>query len=371
MNPDAPRRLVRLAAALLPPPLRPWGDAMHGELANIPSPAAALRFALGCLAAALRSRINHTGNQMLRPLHDLAAHPRAMALACASAATGLGIFHMLLAGAPARYILVNLGALIIGALFAGMALIAAHGARRAGGLTLLALGAGLLAASLFGTSSEGATRWLMLGPQPLQPSLILLPVMTVAFAQLRTPLAACGVVLAAIALALQPDRAMAAALMAALAATALARPDRTVILALMASAAAFAATLVQPDTLGATPYVDQVFYTSFAVHPLAGLAVLLGAALLVLPAATSCVADRPNRAAYLAFGAVWFTIALAAALGNYPTPLVGYGGSAILGYLISLAAFPAKPQAAPANDPAAAAAPSPSGPLARTALSPA
>jgi hypothetical protein len=30
----------------------------------------------------------------------------------------------------------------------------------------------------------------------------------------------------------------------------------------------------------------------------------------------------------------------AAALGNYPTPLVGYGGSAILGYALSLSVMP-------------------------------
>ena len=34
---------------------------------------------------------------------------------------------------------------------------------------------------------------------------------------------------------------------------------------------------------------------------------------------------------------------LAAALGNYPTPLVGYSGSAILGYLISLLGLPPRP----------------------------
>ena len=31
---------------------------------------------------------------------------------------------------------------------------------------------------------------------------------------------------------------------------------------------------------------------------------------------------------------------LASALGNYPTPLLGYGGSGILGYLLCLAALP-------------------------------
>lgn len=31
---------------------------------------------------------------------------------------------------------------------------------------------------------------------------------------------------------------------------------------------------------------------------------------------------------------------MAAALGNYPTPIVGYGGSAIMGYALSLLALP-------------------------------
>ena len=44
-----------------------------------------------------------------------------------------------------------------------------------------------------------------------------------------------------------------------------------------------------------------------------------------------------ERAAALAFGGCWSGVVVAAALGNYPTPLVGYGGSAVLGYLLSVA----------------------------------
>jgi hypothetical protein len=33
-------------------------------------------------------------------------------------------------------------------------------------------------------------------------------------------------------------------------------------------------------------------------------------------------------------------VVAAAALGNYPTPLVGYGGAAVLGYLLSVALLP-------------------------------
>ena len=32
----------------------------------------------------------------------------------------------------------------------------------------------------------------------------------------------------------------------------------------------------------------------------------------------------------------------AAAIGPYPTPVIGYGGSAIIGYLLSLAMLPPK-----------------------------
>jgi hypothetical protein len=44
---------------------------------------------------------------------------------------------------------------------------------------------------------------------------------------------------------------------------------------------------------------------------------------------------------------------LAAALGNYPTPLVGYGGSAVLGYLLSVALLPGGARAASAEGAAA------------------
>jgi hypothetical protein len=49
------------------------------------------------------------------------------------------------------------------------------------------------------------------------------------------------------------------------------------------------------------------------------------------------------------FGAAWLAVVAAAALGNYPTPLVGYGGSAILGYLISLIGLPPRAAAAAAD----------------------
>src|SRR5205085_310073 len=139
----------------------------------------------------------------------------------------------------------------------------------------------LLLTSLFGVSAEGVRRWVSAGGILLQPALFLVPAFALWFARRRNAAALLALLIAALALALQPDRAMAGALAAAMAALALARPERLAFVALGASLAAFGATLLRADPSPAMPFVDQVFYSSFAVHPMAGLAVLVGAALML------------------------------------------------------------------------------------------
>jgi hypothetical protein len=133
---------------------------------------------------------------------------------------------------------------------------------------------------------------------------------------------------------------MAGIMAATLALLALYRQERQVVLALTVAGVSFAVTLLRPDSLPAVPYVDQILYTSFEVHPLAGIAVLGGALLLIVPALAGFWMDSTNRAAHAVFGLVWLGMVVAAALGNYPTPVVGYGGSAILGYALSLSFMP-------------------------------
>ena len=156
----------------------------------------------------------------------------------------------------------------------------------------------------------------------------------------RSNMTAAEASVAAAAMAIQPDRAMAGMLAAGLGVLAVMRPERHLIAALGASVASFAATLVRADTLAAVPYVDQILYSSFDVHAAAGAAVLGGSALLLVPAIVGWRRDPANRDSYAAFGFVWLAGIMAAALGNYPTPIVGYGGSAIIGYALSLLALP-------------------------------
>lgn len=271
--------------------------------------------------------------------HGLMRQPRIIGVACAIAATGLGLLYLTAAGAPAINLVINAIALVMG--LAIVAVVPASGAApRFAGAVIVALAALVLVTALVGTSAEGASRWIRIAGMSVQTSLIVMPAILVGFARRRDRLATAGVMLTAIALAVQPDRAMAGVLACALALLAVQRPDRRVASALVVGAVCFGATLLRPDTLPAVPFVDRIFYTAFDVHAAIGVAVAGGALLLVVPAVAGWLLDPENRHVHSVFGVSWLCIAAAAAIGNYPTPLVGYGASAVLGYLLSVSALP-------------------------------
>ena len=198
---------------------------------------------------------------------------------------------------------------------------------------MLAAGIPLLATTLFGSSIDGITRWVNVGGLSVQPSLIIAPAMLVSFAGSRGWLSTLGVVFAALALGSQPDRAVAGAMVAGLGVMCLLQRDRFVWIALASAVVAFAITLVRADNLSAMPFVEQVYLQAFKSGLLAGIAVVLGAALLLAPAVAGWRTDPPT---YLVFGTLWLALIVAAVLGNYPTPIVGYGSSSIVGYVLSL-----------------------------------
>jgi len=271
----------------------------------------------------------------MRPRDVLLFDPKWTAIGCAVAATGLGLAYMMAAGAPLRYLAINAGALALGIGLAGLMPVMRATARQESGLGTLALGVFLVASSLFGVTANGATRWVVVGGFSLQPSLLFIPMMVVQFGGSRDALSTWGLALTGVAMALQPDRGMAGVLVVGLMAVAVLRLERRVFIALAVAVAGFVATLIQIDVQPAMPFVDQIFFSSFEVHPLAGLAVCGGAALLLAPAFIGGAGDSDRGHARVPFGAIWLAVIIAAALGNYPTPVVGYGGSAIIGYVLS------------------------------------
>ncbi len=349
--------VCRVLQATLPPSLHSWGWAVRCETADIPDDTKALLFALdsacGLMPRAVASRLLQPfasptgegaplskGSVPMTIVDAMMRRPRTLGVACAAGAVILGLAYMMMAGAPTRYLGVNIGALAIGlTMLALLGRVASVAPRWIGGATVAMAGA-LLGTAFVGTEVEGISRWVTLGGFALQPSLILLPLMVVAFSKWRSVMMTVGMVAAVAAIALQPDRAMGGVLVLGLGTRAMICRDRHSIVTLIASIAGFAVTLVRPDPLPAVPHVEQVLYSSFDIHVGAGLAVLGGSMLLLVPAIVGWQRDAGNRATYAAFGAVWFAAVLGAALGNYPTPIVGYGGSAIIGYTLSLLTLP-------------------------------
>jgi hypothetical protein len=346
-----------LIAGLLPPKLQGWADAIRIEVSEIENDTQALIYALDSLwslawrfvafhalriagAIAGPERPSYEGPASLMHLDRWQTTPRAVGVLCAVGATALGLAFMIMGGAPLAYLAVNSSALVVGLLLLASLNPSGANSDRWLGLMVLAAGLSLAATALFGLQVEGATRWVKLGPMPLQPGLVLTPMMIIAFVGLRSATAAFGLMAAAFALALQPDRAMSATLAAGMLALVLSRRDPLTVLVTIVSITGFAVTLLRPDTGQAVPFVDQVIFAAFDVHVLAGLAVAGGLALLMLPALAGLRFRGALREASLAFSAVWATVVAAAALGNYPTPLVGYSGAAILGYVLSLAMLP-------------------------------
>jgi acetyl esterase/lipase/cell division protein FtsW (lipid II flippase) len=348
--------LCGFLSIVLPERRRGWADGLRSEIAEIADDREALSFALsgycGLMTHAVLARLHaaflaittreHSrgGAHAMQSSSDQYRQPRLLGVISAIAAVCLGLAYMAAAGAPATYIGVNLGALALGIGFLAVAVRLSPMAGRWSGFEILAIAVVLLATALFGRSVEGAARWFALGPFFLQTSLIVLPLMIIRFARNQNPIATAGMCLAALALALQPDRAMAGVLLAGLGTLSLFRFDRFVGAALACAAIAFVVTLQRPDTLPAVPFVDRILWSALDIHPLAGAAVWIGAAVLLVPVIVGLSAQPDMRASIFVFGAVWLAVILSAALGNYPTPVVGYGASAIIGYLLCLSALP-------------------------------
>lgn len=340
----------RVAVRLLPQRLRTWGLAVRQEAAAVPDDREALRFALagirGLVGCAMADVLDFAGERVAMTIDRNALQsPRVVGVVCAIGAVMLGLAYLQMAGAPTRYLAINGAALALGLVLAAMMalFVPTHG--RGAGAAVLTMALGLLVTALIGDQVDGAARWVKLGPLAVQPSLIVLPWMILSFARERSAMGLAGMIAAAAAMAIQPDRAMAGMLVAGLAGLVAMRRDRAGFVALIASVAAFGVTLVRGDTLPPAPFVDRILISAFDVHAAAGLAVVGGSALLVVPA---LVQWRGNREVQSAFAGVWLAVIAAAALGNYPTPLVGFGGSAILGYLLSLSLLSTRSSAIPA-----------------------
>lgn len=268
------------------------------------------------------------------------ATPSTIILACGLGAAALGGLYLALARAPSTYLLVNGGAGLLG----GLLVLASRAPilRKTGFDTAvwgIVSAVVLLLTALFGTDIESARRWLAIGPLQIQPGLIVVPAIALMLARKSTLPMGLSIGLISLALALQPDRAIAGALAAGLFGLLVWRRDAVTIFSALFASLAFVGTLIRPDELPAVTHVEGVYQAAFESGGVASLIVVLGTIVLVAPAGLALSARRDLKPAGTVFGLTWLSLIIAALVGNYPTPLLGYGSSSIVGYLLCAIAF--------------------------------
>ena len=255
-------------------------------------------------------------------------------LAWAAAAVGAGCALLLVLGAPPRMNLVNGAALLVG--LVGVGVVGMGGrtsvSERLGDFALLGAAALIPLTAVAGPEANGVARWLVIGGLTIQPAMVAVPVVALGVALCPSAARIAAGVIAALGLAMQPDPGGAAMLLLGLGAPLLMAGRRRAIDLIGPVAAAVALAVAQARTvpLPPVPFVEHVIQDALRSGPLASM-LALGAALLMLSPADI----RPLRAPHLAFLGVWVGALAAALFGPYPTPVLGFGGSGVLGYILS------------------------------------
>jgi len=261
----------------------------------------------------------------------------------------ISLIAIRLAGGPGSALIVQAGALAVGALIAmGLAFNSWRPGPK-GAAVLIGVCLALLFATL-GDAGPGVHRWIAAGPIVLQPASIVLPFVVWALTVARTNWWAGALTGAfALVLAIQPDAASATALLLALVALAVVRarvaaPDVTALLMALAAAVW---SWTRADPLPAIAHVERVVPEAFAANPAVGMAAGSLLILLSLPFVVRAFAGG-ERAVAAGLAGLWIGLVAGNLFGNYPAPVVGYGASLVVGWLVSLGLVLSRPRPAPA-----------------------
>lgn len=216
-------------------------------------------------------------------------------------------------------------------------LLARLGPRARSPWPIIAVGLALasLATPLLHPGIDGVHRWIALGPLQVQPAAVALPV--VVWFAARWPEGLGGpaaLVAAAVLCAVQPDQQAAAALAMAAVVMVVSGQRRLVWLTALAATVAAAITASFGEVLAPVAYVEEVVRRSFGINRLVGLVAAAG--LVAVPVLVFVAGAGRRDTLTAAMTALWLGFCVASLGEVYPTPVIGYGLSWVLGFGLSL-----------------------------------
>lgn len=245
---------------------------------------------------------------------------------------GAGLVYLALFGAPSSYLYVNAGALAAGVLWALFGKLPSN--EKSSRILMFALVAALGLPLLTGPEVFGIARWVPLGGINLYVGMTVIPLLAALSA--RDVKYGHIAQLSAMLLALfQPDPASALAItIAALGAAVVQNHPNWgayILFALLTlGATVFLANLPPQE------FVERVIFDLFGQSPLAAILLSLS---LVTSIALILGAPGADKAARVALAGTLFGFTLASLIGDYPTPLIGYGAATVIGFGLALPAL--------------------------------
>ena len=326
--------IIGLIKHLTPDHRKKWAQAMCAEIHGINRERDAAAFALGCLIACCRFHLelkispHKNWSDMMKDRFIFATFIAGF-IACLT-----GLTYLYISGASLTMITVNGAAMAIGILLAVAVKLSVRITDNLVNAIAVVGSLGLIGTATFGYAVEDAKRWVLMGPFFIQTSFILLPLIALSFARIQNLWTSLAVFVAGFAMALQPDRAMAAMLFSAVAIVCWMRPSKLTFSASIFCGLGFSVTLLLPDRLAAVAFVDHILWTAFDINIIIGLSLWIASIALVCP--ILFVPRNERTVIHYTFAGCWFALIAASAMGAYPTPIVGYGASAIVGYFLSL-----------------------------------
>jgi len=202
----------------------------------------------------------------------------------------------------------------------------------------------MLAFTLLNPGVNSVRRWVSLGPVQLHAGFVALPVLIIlagAIARSANPraswIASVSIMIAAAVLVFQPDASQAIAFATAVLVVLVQRrsPSRIDWIAAAVCVGASGLALSRPYSLEAVPYVEGIVRlaaSSGAAWLAAAIAALM---LLPLPFVVHYVKYRDHHEA-LGLAAYFVIVCIASFAAPFPVPILGYGLSPLLGYIVAL-----------------------------------
>lgn len=240
-----------------------------------------------------------------------------------------GVFAMMGAGAATFHLVIQAATGVLGL---SLVLASSGPAKDTSERLPLLVGLGglaVMAATFLHPGVDGVHRWFGLGPVLIQPAALSLPLIVWAAWRRNDPAGAITIFGAAALCALQPDGQ--AALGLAVAALLLCRRGPIWWAAAAAAAGSALWAWTRPEILAPVAYVEGVLTSALDD----GLA-MGGVTLLALVAVPGAIFLADRRGLGLILAALWSGFALASLSGRFPTPVIGFGLSWVVGWALSL-----------------------------------